>query len=360
MDSLESCQLGQVRPTAVFLEVLYAIVSLGIAGAVCSRSAVPGEVVAPPGMIVAMKLLRTPEDRFDGLLEFQFTPRYAYVHCEIARSDDMMRVHFLDEGPPDGEVVVLLHGEPSWSYLYRTMIPVLTGAGLRCVACDLVGFGRSDKPALIGDYSYARHVEWMREMLFDALDLRNVTLVCQDWGGLIGLRLVAEHPERFARVVAANTGLPTGREQMSDAFFAWQRFSQEVPELPIGRIIAGGCSATLDDRVIAAYEAPFPNESYKAGARVFPALVPTSLDDPQGAANERAWAALSNFDRPFLTVFSDLDPITRGADALFQERVPGARGQQHVTIEGAGHFLQEDMGPELACVISDFIDRSLR
>lgn len=302
-----------------------------------------------------MKVLRTPEGRFEDLPGFPFAPHYA----EVPDGDGgLLRIHYLDDGPPDGEVVVLLHGEPSWSYLYRTMIPVLAGSGLRCVAPDLVGFGRSDKPTRTEDYSYARHVEWMRAVLFDMLDLRDVTLVCQDWGGLIGTRLVAEHSERFARVVAANTWLPTGHETMSDAFLAWQRFSQDVAELPIGRIVAGGCAAPLSDEVIAAYDAPFPDESYKAGARVFPALVPTSPDDPAAAANQRAWEALARFERPFLTAFSGGDPITRGGDMPFRERIPGAAGQPHTTLVGAGHFLQQDSGPELAEVVVDFIGRT--
>jgi haloalkane dehalogenase len=228
-------------------------------------------------------------------------------------------------------------------------------AGLRCVAPDLVGFGRSDKPARREDYTYARHVEWMREALFDDLDLSGITLVCQDWGGLIGLRLVGEHPERFARVVAANTGLPTGDRPLTEAFLNWQKFSQESPVFPIGRLVAGGCAVTPPDDVVAAYDAPFPDDSYTAGARIFPSLVPTSPDDPAAAANEKAWATLAGFERPFLTAFSDGDAITRGGYRIFQRTVPGAQGQPHTTIEGGGHFLQEDKGPELARVVADFV-----
>jgi haloalkane dehalogenase len=251
--------------------------------------------------------------------------------------------------------VLLLHGEPSWSFLYRRMIPTLVDAGLRCVAPDLVGFGRSDKPARREDYSYARHVEWMREALFDGLGLAGVTLVGQDWGGLIGLRLVGEHPDRFARVVAANTGLPTGDSPMSEAFLAWRKFSQESPAFPIGRIVAGGCRTELAPEVVAAYDAPFPDDASTAGARAFPVLVPTSPDDPAAPANKAAWATLAAFDRPFLTAFSDGDPITGGGDAIFRRTIPGAKGLDHVTIEGGGHFLQEDRGPELATVVADFI-----
>jgi haloalkane dehalogenase len=299
-----------------------------------------------------LHVLRTPDDCFADLPDFPFAPHYV----EIDDGDGgRLRVHLLDEGPRDGQVVVLMHGEPSWSFLYRTMIPVLVDAGLRCVAPDLVGFGRSDKPSERTDYTYARHVEWMRQALFDGLDLDAVTLVGQDWGGLIGLRLVAEHPERVARVVAANTGLPTGEHPMSDAFLAWQRFSQESPRFPIGRIVDGGCTSDLPPEVVAAYDAPFPDDTFTAGARIFPSLVPTSPDDPAAAANQAAWDVLARFDRPFLTAFSDGDPITGGGNAVFQRTVPGASGRDHVTIAGGGHFLQEDRGPELAKVIADFV-----
>ena len=301
-----------------------------------------------------MKFLRTPDDRFDGLPGFPFEPHY----LEVPAGDGQgrLRVHYLDEGPAGAtETILCLHGEPSWSFLYRHMIPVLTGAGFRVIAPDLVGFGRSDKPSARTDYTYARHVEWMRAALFDQLSLDGLTMVGQDWGGLIGLRLVAEHPERFRRVVAANTGLPTGETTMGDAFFAWQKFSQEVPELPVGRIVAGGCTSALGDDVIAGYDAPFPDETYKEGARQFPLLVPSKPDDPATGDQNRAWQSLEKFAKPFLCAFSDSDPITAGADALFLARVPGAEGQAHTTIVGGGHFLQEDRGPELAAVVADFV-----
>ncbi len=301
-----------------------------------------------------MEILRTPDDRFVGLPGYDFAPHYV----EVASGDGSgpLRVHHLDEGDRDaGETVLLMHGEPSWCYLYRTMVPVLVDAGLRVVVPDLVGFGRSDKPAARHDYTYARHVEWMRSALFDALGLSGLTLVGQDWGGLVGLRLVAEHPDRFRRVVAANTGLPTGDTDMGEAFTAWQRFSQDVPELPVGRIVDGGCTTELAPEVVAAYDAPFPDESYKEGARQFPVLVPTSADDPASGDNRRAWEELAAFGKPFLCAFSDGDPITRGADRLFLERVPGTKGQSHTTIAGGGHFLQEDRGPELAEVVVGFV-----
>ncbi|HZU80658.1 MAG TPA: haloalkane dehalogenase, partial [Acidimicrobiales bacterium] len=285
---------------------------------------------------------------------YDFAPHY--VEVDTGDGSGTLRVHYLDEGPAHGaETVLLLHGEPSWSFLYRTMVPSLVGSGFRVVAPDLVGFGRSDKPASRGDYTYARHVEWMRQALFDRLGLSGLTFVGQDWGGLVGLRLVAEHPDRFRRVVAANTGLPTGDTSMGEAFLAWQRFSQEAPELPIGAIVNSGCTTDLAPEVVAAYEAPFPDESYKEGARQFPLLVPTRPDDPAADANRRAWTSLQEFDKPFLCAYSDSDPITKGADQLFLARVPGTRGQDHTTIAGGGHFLQEDRGPELAKVVADFV-----
>ncbi len=305
-----------------------------------------------------MKALRTPDDRFAGLPGYGFAPHYVEIPAgdQDPSGDPTLRLHYLDEGPADAtETVLLLHGEPSWSYLYRTMVPVLAAAGHRVVVPDLIGFGRSDKPAARSDYTYARHVEWLRAALFDRLDLAGVTLCGQDWGGLLGLRLVAEHPDRFRRVVAANTGLPTGDERVTEAFTNWQRFSQEVPELPVGLIINGGTLADLPAEVVAAYDAPFPDERYKEGARQFPVLVPTTPDDPASADNRRAWQSLAAFHRPFLCAFSDGDPITRGADRRFEDQVPGATGLDHVTITGGGHFLQEDRGPELAATVAAFI-----
>ncbi len=301
-----------------------------------------------------MEALRTPDEAFSGLPGYQFSPHYLEVDAGDGTS---LRLHYLDEGPAEGEVV-LLHGEPSWSYLYRHMIPPLVAAGLRCVAPDLVGFGRSDKPADRADYSYERHVAWMAEALLGRLGLRDATLVCQDWGGLIGLRLVAEHEEAFSRVVAANTGLPTGDQPLTEAFSNWQRFSQQVESLPVGRIVKGGCTSELAPEVVAAYEAPFPDERYKEGARIFPALVPTRPDDPAAGANRRAWAALARFEKPFLCAFSDSDPITKGGERAFLEKVPGTAGQRHTVIEGAGHFLQEDAGAKLARVVIEFVEEN--
>ena len=294
-----------------------------------------------------MKVLRTPDERFVELPGYDFDPKYVVVDPEHG-----LRMHYIDEGA--GPVVLLAHGQPSWSYLYRKMIPLLTGAGLRAVAPDLIGFGRSDKPADRADYTYQRHVDWTRALI-EQLDLRDITLFCQDWGGLIGLRLVAEHPDRFARVLATNTFLPTGDFDLGEAFLAWRKHSQEVTELPIGGTIQRGCASDVPDDVIAAYDAPFPDESYKEGARQFPALVPAEPDDPAAPANRAAWDVLKEWDKPFLTAFGDSDPITRGADALLQMLIPGAEGRPHVTVANGGHFIQEDKGEELAQITIDFV-----
>ncbi|MBX7432697.1 haloalkane dehalogenase [Mycobacterium sp. Y57] len=293
-----------------------------------------------------MDVLRTPDERFTDLPDFPFEPHYVQV--------GEVRMHYLDEGPADAPVVLLLHGEPSWSYLYRWMIPVLVDAGLRAVAIDLVGFGRSDKPTRREDYTYAAHVDWTWGAI-DAIGLTDITLVCQDWGGLIGLRLVGEHPDRFARVVAANTMLPTGDHHPGEAFLAWQNFSQQTPDFPVGQIVNAGCASTLAPEVIAAYDAPFPDDSYKAGVRQFPLLVPISPEDPAAPANRAAWELLRRFGKPFLCAFSDSDPITRGGDAVLRKLIPGAQGQPELTIADGGHFLQEDKGAELARVVVDFV-----
>ncbi len=297
-------------------------------------------------MLTIEEVLRTPDERFAGLPGYTFQPRYLDV--------DGLRIHTVDEGSREAAPVLLLHGEPSWSYLYRTMIPVLTAAGHRAVAPDLVGFGRSDKPARREDYTYQRHVDWMRATV-EALDLRGITLVCQDWGGLIGLRLVAEMPGRFARVVAANTFLPTGDHDPGPAFHRWRRYSQETPRFHAGGIVRGGCVTPLSPEVVAAYDAPFPDDRHLAGARQFPILVPVTPDDPAAGPNREAWEELRRWTRPFLCAFSDQDPITRGADRVFRRLVPGAEGQPHTVIENAGHFLQEDQGERLAAVLVDFM-----
>jgi len=294
-----------------------------------------------------MKTVRTPDDRFEDLPGYNFEPHYLKVGG--------LRMHYLDEGPEDAEPVLLLHGEPSWSYLYRHMVPPLAAAGLRVVAPDLVGFGKSDKPVSKSDYSYAAHVGWTREFV-EVLDLTGITLFCQDWGSLIGLRVAAENAGRFARIALGNGGLPTGDQTMPDAFMKWRAFALHSPYFPIGKIIQKGTTTNLRDEVVAAYDAPFPSRKFKAGARMFPALVPVRPDDPASEANRRAWDAFGRWEKPFITTFSDKDPITRGGDRVWQKHVPGAHGQNHVTIGGAGHFLQEDKGEELASVLIEFIN----
>jgi haloalkane dehalogenase len=296
-------------------------------------------------MIDNNPVVRTPDERFVGLPGWPYDS--ARVEVDAGDGTAPLEMAYVDEGPRAAPVVLLLHGEPSWSYLYRKMIGPLVAAGLRVVAPDLIGFGRSDKPTDRAAYTYARHVAWVRGLV-DRLRLDGVTLFCQDWGGLIGLRLVGEEPDRFARVCAANTFLPTGDRRPPDAFFAWQQFSQTVPELPVGRIVRGGCAREMPDEVAAAYDAPYADEASKAGARQFPLLVPTSPDDPAAPANRRAWEGLVRYSRPFLTLFGDSDPITRGAERALQSKIPGAAGQPHAIVERAGHFLQEDAGDELA------------
>ncbi|WP_171126991.1 MULTISPECIES: haloalkane dehalogenase [unclassified Ruegeria] len=301
-----------------------------------------------------MKFLRTPDSRFEGLADYDFQPNYTLVDDTEGRE---LRIHHVDEGPTDADPVLMMHGEPSWSYLYRHMIAGFVQQGYRAVAPDLIGFGRSDKPTERSDYTYARHVAWMGAWLRQ-VDLRNITLFCQDWGGLIGLRLWAEMPDRFARVVVANTALPTGDQPMGEAFDSWRKFSQEVPVFPAGGILKGGTAKPLSDAAIAAYDAPYPDESYKAGARQFPMLVPASPDDPESDANRRAWGVLRGLQTPVLTAFGADDNVMAGIDAVFQRLCPGAAGQPHVILPNAGHFLQEDVGPELVKLTCDFIQRT--
>lgn len=298
---------------------------------------------APPTVEGA---LRTPEARFASLPAFPWVPRYTTVAG--------LRIAHVEDGPADAPVVLLLHGEPSWSYLYRHMIPGLAAAGLRAVAPDLPGFGRSDKPGRAADYSYANLVAWLDGWL-RALDLHEVTLFCQDWGSLVGLRVAAEAPERFARIVLANGGLPTGATPLPPAFKAWRAFARWSPWFPVGRIVAAGCSRRLAPGEIAAYDAPFPDRAHRIAARTLPSLVPSRPDDPARAANERAWAVFERWDKPFLTLFGDRDPITRGGERPWIARVPGARGQPHAIVPRAGHFLQEDQGPWLAERIAAFV-----
>jgi haloalkane dehalogenase len=299
-----------------------------------------------------MNTLRTADERFANLPDFAYEPRYELVPDQDGGS---LRMAWVEAGPSAGEPVLLLHGEPSWSFLYRTMIPPLAAAGLRVIAPDLVGFGRSDKPTRPEDHTYARHVEWVRFLVEDVLDLHGCTLVGQDWGGLIGLRVAAEHPQRFARIVAANTGLPTGDHPMPEIWHLFRETIQNSPAIDISRFVQAGCKRPMTDEICAGYDAPFPDESYKAAARAFPGLVPITPDDPASEANRAAWATLAGSATPVLVAFSDGDPITGPMAPILKQLLPGAQGREHPTIEDGGHFLQEDAGPELAAVIAAFI-----
>jgi haloalkane dehalogenase len=310
------------------------------------------EMVRNGGIVAAMQTLRTADEQFADLPEFPYTPRY----CEADDGEGgTLRVAWVQDGPEDADPILMLHGEPSWSFLYRKMIPILVAAGHRVICPDLVGFGRSDKPTRREDHTYARHVEWMRMVAFDVLDLQRVTLVGQDWGGLIGLRLAAEHPERFGRLVVANTGLPTGDLPMPEIWWRFREAIQGAPEIAVGGFVASGCQQEMSDAVRSAYDAPFPDDSYCAGPRAMPGLVPTSPDDPATVANRSAWATLCASPTPMLVAFSDSDPITGPMGDIFQREMAGAQGIEHPVIRGAGHFLQEDAGEELANHIVDFL-----
>lgn len=300
-----------------------------------------------------MQTVRTATECFAGLPDFDYEPQYATL---ADQDGGALRMAWVEDGPADAEPVLLLHGEPSWSFLYRTMMPRLAAAGLRAIAPDLVGFGRSDKPTRTDDHSYARHVEWVRALMIDVLDLRAVTLVGQDWGGLIGLRLCAEHPDRFARIVAANTGLPTGDHPMPEIWHRFKEAMQSAPQIDVARFVESGCVRPMAEAVRAAYAAPFPDESHKAGPRAMPGLVPITPDDPATDANRAAWATLAASEVPALIAFSDSDPITAAMGPILKRVLPGAQGREHPTIENAGHFLQEDAGPELAAAVVAFVE----
>ncbi len=317
-------------------------------------------------------VLRTPEDRFQLLPGHRFEPRYVEVQTD---GFPPLRMHVVDEGPADGPVALLLHGQPTWSYLYRSVIPALVERGVRVVAPDNIGFGRSDKPARATDHTLARHIGWTRSLVA-GLDLREVTLVAQDWGGPIGLGVLAAEPGRFARVVAANTVLHTAdpmlagrlgwalhgegdsRVVVEEALLDYLLYTQRAPELRASDFLAAACARTLDAEELAAYDAPFPDPAYTAGLRQLTALLPLTRNDEGARIGRRTWRALEQFERPFVTCFSDGDPATRGWEAVFQERVPGARSQRHVTLAGAGHFLQEDAGVELAQVVAEVMQTS--
>jgi haloalkane dehalogenase len=284
-------------------------------------------------------VLRTPDERFADLPDHPFAPHYVTLGGGL-------RMHHVDEGPSEGAPVLMLHGEPTWSYLYRHMVPVFARAGMRAVAPDLVGFGRSDKPVDKAAYTYQAHVDWLTEWLLE-VDLRDITLVCQDWGSLLGLRIAAEHQDRFARIVVANGFLPTGDRPMPTAFRVWKQFALRTPVFPAGRIVQVGSRRRLTREERRAYDAPFPSAQYQAGARRFPALVPASADDPAVPANRAAWDVLGRWEKPFLTLFGSLDPFLGKADRPLQRHVPGAAGQPHDRLRGS-HFVQEDAGEEIA------------
>lgn len=289
-----------------------------------------------------MKILKTPEERFANLPGYSFQPHYV----DVGDSEQSLMMHYVDYGHEGAPVILMLHGQPSWSYLYRKMICQAEGAGFRVLAPDLIGFGKSDKFDSQEPYTYAHHLQWLERFL-DVVKIDQIRLICQDWGGLLGLRLVAKYPQMFAAVVAANTGLPTGDIPPTEAFSKWQRFSQEVQEFPVGAILQRGTVNELIQEVVDAYDAPFPSEEYKCGVRKFPMLVPSTPDNVESENNRLAWQALSQFNKPFLTAFSDNDPITAGAEKFFQKTIPGCAHQPHVTLKGGGHFLQEDVGEQL-------------
>ena len=297
-----------------------------------------------------MRILRTDEARFEGLPDYPFLPNYQEVESGL-------RMHFVDEGPANGTPVIMLHGEPTWSYLYRHMIPVVAAAGHRVLAPDLIGFGKSDKPVALSDYSYDNHLRWLSHWL-EALDIRDATLVCQNWGSLLGLRLAADNPDRFNRIIVGNGMLPTGDTRVSTTFKVWKAFASHSPWFPVSKIVQLGTERTLTKPELAAYEAPFPRDEYKGGARAFPALIPTSHTDASSAATREAWRKLEKWRKPFITCFSSGDPITRGVDRQMQRRIPGAHGQPHMTLPG-GHFLQEDSPNSFARMIIDALKHEM-
>lgn len=300
-----------------------------------------------------MEVLRTPDESFESLPDYPFKPHYTQVSDQEGGE---LRMHHVEVGEPGTETILCLHGEPTWSFLYRKMLPIFSAAGYRVLAPDLIGFGKSDKPKRAEDYTYLRHIAWLSEWI-EANELKDITLVCQDWGGLIGLVVAAQQPERFSRIVTANTGLPTGAEPATEVFLEWQNFSQSIDVFSAGQIIKERCVTEVSDNVVAAYDAPYPDETYKAGARHFPMLVPTSLKDPARPAILAAWSVLEKWQLPFQTAFSDSDPMTADWAHIFQERIPGSNGIEHVTIQNGSHFLQEDQGEQFANEVVHFVQR---
>jgi len=302
-----------------------------------------------------MEILRTPDERFHGLEDYDFEPHYRSI---AAVDGTALRFHFVDEGPRDADPVLLLHGNPSWTYLHRKMIRGLAALGHRVVALDLIGMGRSDKPAAKTDYSLANHIDWMGQWL-EAEDLTNITLYCQDWGGITGLNLLPFHGDRFARVIASNTGVPAG-EGATEGIENWLAFVSSVEQLPIGGVMQSGTSRRLTPGEVAAYEAPFPDGSYQASPLEFPFLIPVQPENPGVPMCREMWEYLKTWEKPFLTVFGSEDAISykAGAHLKMQRVIPGAANQQHVVIEGANHFIQEDAPDELIDIIDAFIART--
>lgn len=295
------------------------------------------------------EILRTPDERFANLVDYDFQPNYLEV-------EEGLRMHYVDEGNKDKPIVLLLHGEPSWSYLYRDMIPLLKNNGFRVIAPDLIGFGKSDKFSDKNKYTYESSVRWMKTFI-EKLDLKEILIFCQDWGGLIGLRVASESSNRFAMIIASNTALPTGDPKMPEEFINWLNFSQNTPEFNTGAIVNMGTLRKLSEEEMAAYDAPFPSEKYKGAARIYPALVPLTADDSQAVANQKAWKKLRKWKKPFLTIFGDSDPITGGSQELFKSQIPGAKEQDHKVLN-AGHFIQEDKSKELAILITEFFRKN--
>jgi haloalkane dehalogenase len=293
-----------------------------------------------------MQTLRTPDERFVDLPDFPYPPHYVEVPGGL-------RMHYVDEG--QGDPILCLHGEPSWSYLYRKMIPTLSEHG-RVIAPDLIGFGRSDKPVGKDAYTYALHHDALAAFV-EKLDLRRITLVCQDWGGLLGLPVAMEMPDRFARIVIMNTGLPVSGKPLTPGFMAWRKFAEKSQDMDIGRVIDGATVSKLTPEVMAAYNAPFPDLRYKGGALKFPLLVPISEDAEALPHMRKAAEALKQWTKPALILFSDKDPVTVGGDKYFRALIPSAENEPEITIEDAGHFLQEDKGEEIAEHIAAFIQR---
>lgn len=329
-----------------------AVGAVNLSSASASR---PNQGLHPAGA----KVVRTPSRRFDGLPDYPFNPNYVAVGDRPG-----LRMHYIDERPgrgvkPSGETIVLLHGNPSWSYLWRHVIPPLVAAGHRCIAPDLIGFGKSDKVVDPFEHTYENQMAWLHEALFVQLDLRAVTLVCHDFGGLFGLPLLAQNPGRFARVVATNTGLDTGEEDRGPAWqylAEWLQFTQRTQPYPSGQIVDMFSATSLDPAVRAAYDAPFPEEEYVGGPRRLPLLIPLTVTDENSPMLIAAWEVLQDLEVPFLCAFSDQDHASNNGDhSSLSGRIAGARNQPHVTIAGAKHFLQEDQPGALAAVIDGFV-----